>query len=164
MIKPAFRLLAASLAWALLGGAASALDFGLGPRLGLSRSPNAIEVGAQFLISDLGIDLVEPLRLEASADWSSGKTDLDLESGVSFTSWQFNGNFQYVLLRPTRLWQIYPLLGVGIRRLEIEGQHSTATGLNLGGGILSGPFAAHATLGLGDLPTLTITVSYALGF
>jgi hypothetical protein len=143
---------------------ATALELGIGPRLGLSRSPNGIELGAQVLISDFGIDLIEPLRLETSVDWGFGKTESELGERISFSAVQLNLNLQYLFWSPTRVLHVYPLLGFGWHRFKLEGVTTESRGINLGGGVQYHGLGAHFSFGLGDLPQLTLTSSYTIRF
>lgn len=148
------------------GTAAWALDVGFGPRLGLTRGQNGFELGGQLVLADFGIDLVAPLRFEASASYGAGET----EDSVGFDALHLNANFEYVLLNPTRVLQFYPLVGLSAYRRKLDGCEaqeagcgSMKLGLNLGGGILYRRVSVDATLGVGQVPTFTITAAFTIG-
>src|SRR5262245_44922853 len=143
-----------------------AWEFGIGPRLGLTRRDNAIELGGQLRIGDFGLDALRPLRLNLNGNYASGKTgDSD-----SFTALHFNANYDYVLWSPSRVVQYYPLVGVGAYRFRLEDCESSAPGceptkfgVNLGGGIQYRALSVDATLGIGPLPTVTIAAAFTFG-
>jgi hypothetical protein len=160
------RLLVMAFVLLLLPSAGRALDFGFGPRLGLSRSEDGLELGAKFVLADFGIDLVQPLRFAASGSYGFGTTG----AAAHFTAWHLNGCLEYVLLNPTRVLQVYPILGVAAYRLKADGCVADAAdcgawrlGGNVGGGILYRSLSVDAMLGIGSLPTLTISASLTFG-
>jgi hypothetical protein len=150
---------------------ALALDFAAGPRIGVARSPNALFFGAGFLLSGLGIERLQPLRVEGSADLQIGEERRGERDRVSFRALQLNLSLEYPILPPSRIVQVYPLVGAGWYRLQRRDCEAvpelpcrtTGFGVNLGGGVQYRRFTADATLGIGAVPTLSVTGSYLFG-
>jgi hypothetical protein len=148
---------------------AESLEFGFGPRVGLTRSQNAVEVGGQFILGDFGIDVVAPLRLRSSLDWATGKLGVPNANSVHFDALHANANLEYVLFDQTHSAQIFPLIGAGWYRENRDRCGSADApstncvtegfGFNIGGGIEWRALSVEAILGIAGVPTLTLTAS-----
>ena len=159
-MKKLLHLLFAGALVALLPACAFAqgkIATAIGPRIGVSSSPDQLVLGGQLDLGELAPDLTFAPNLE-------------LGFGDNVTTVQLNGDFHYHFLIHNSPWRPYVGAGIGIAFFNFDlGPFGDASETDVGANIIGGAivptrsgsrFFTELKLGLGDIPDFKLLVGW----
>jgi hypothetical protein len=158
MLRKLLLALACATLFPAAGHAAAVAVTGIGPRIGISSSPDQIVLGGQLTISDIAPDV-------------SFVPSLEFGFGDNQTDVGFNFDLNYGFHLTGSPWRPYVGAGIGVNVQQVDRQpplrddSNTDTGGNLiiGAGVptRSGSrFFTEARVGVGDIPSLKIMAGW----
>lgn len=129
-------------------------DAGPGLRFGLTDDPDTLSFGffSENVLTRLGQRSF--LSIEPGLD-------VGVDPDIDLLTVRGTFNFKFLFLTPSA--EIYPLVGLSVYYINVDGGgDDTGVGLNLGGGVQFDRYSFELWLGLEDVPDITFLFGFAI--